>query len=283
MGVFVHNLDPVLVDFGGVQIRYYGLMFVLTLLGGYVLWRWQMRRGGHPEKVIDAFILWGFLAVVIGARLGHVFFYHPGKFLADPVTILFVWQGGLASHGATVGLIAALWLFAKRYRLSPLETWDRFTFSAALGAAGVRMGNFLNSEIVGRVTDAPWGVWFQRFDATETYRHPSQLYEFALGLAVLGLLGLVDRLAGRERRPRGLMLGVFLASYFAGRFAVEFFKAYHIDSLQDRSPLTMGQWLSVPPFLIGSGLIVWSLRRGRKNQPDGQNPPANETKRSNAC
>lgn len=265
MGTLTYNLDPVLVDFGGVQIRYYGLMFVLTLLGGYALWRWQMRRGGYDENIIDGFILWGFLAVVVGARLGHVFFYHPQKFLADPVTILFVWQGGLASHGATVGLILALWLYAKKHRFSPLEAWDRFTFSAALGAAGVRLGNFLNSEIVGRVSDVPWAVWFMRHDPVETYRHPSQLYECLMGLAVLGVLVVADRLAGRERRPRGLLLGVFLACYFTGRFCVEFFKEYHIDTLRADATLTMGQWLSLLPLAAGLGLIVWSLRRSGRH------------------
>jgi prolipoprotein diacylglyceryl transferase len=298
----VWALDPVLLDLGAVQVRYYGVIFVLTMLGGFGLWWWQMRRAGYPKVVIESFITWGVLATIIGARLGHCFFYNADHYLSHPVEILYFWKGGLASHGATVGLITALLLFARRWRLRPLELMDRFTFAAAVGAAGVRLGNFTNSEIVGRVTDASWGVKFPFFDlpgkaglgnadAVRRFwasaspgekesllelvpvRHPSQLYEFSLGVSVLLLLILIDRLAGREKRPRGLLFGCFLSLYFAGRFCVEFFKQRH--TLPDDSLLTMGQWLSIIPFAAGAILIVWSLvARKPTGKPEGWTLPA---------
>lgn len=255
---FVWNLDPVLLRLGPLAIRYYGMVFALTLLTGYVFWRWQMRRGGYSQDDVDGFILWSVVAVIGGARLGHCFFYHPVRYLSDPITILQFWRGGLASHGATVGLIVALVLYARRRRLRVVEVLDRFAMSAAVGSAGIRLGNFLNSEIVGRPTTVPWAVRFVRFEAHAVPRHPSQLYELALGLTVLGTLVLVDRLAGREKRPLGLMVGLFLTLYFAGRFCVEFVKEYHTLS---HSVLTMGQYLSILPFLAGAGLLVWTSKR----------------------
>lgn len=275
LAAIVWDIDPVAIRLGSVEIRYYGIIFALTLLGGYILWRRQMRRGGYPLKVVDDFILWGVVAVIVGARLGHCIFYDPGYYFADPVTILFFWRGGLASHGATVGLIATLFFFARSRRLHPVEIMDRFSMSAAVGAAGVRLGNFMNSEIVGRAADVPWAVAFPRYAALHNRhismseaaevaipRHPSQLYEFAMGVAVLGLLVLADRLAGKEHRPLGLMTGLFLTAYFTGRFIVEFFKEY--QAFGQDSSLTMGQVLSIPPFLAGVGLLLWAFLGKRK-------------------
>src|SRR5690606_14746608 len=148
--------------------------------------------------------------------------------------------GGLASHGAVVGLIVAMWLFTKRRGVPFLEGADRFAFSAALGATLVRLGNFFNSEIVGRKTDGDWGVRFPHFDGDNApLRHPSQVYEVVVGLFVMLCLYWVDRWAGKEKRPRGLLISVFFALYFAGRFTVEFFKEYQTLS-PESSPLTMG-------------------------------------------
>ncbi len=257
LAAYTWKLDPVLVDFGPMQIRFYGLVFAITLLLGYWLWRRQMLRGGCPDRIADGFLVWGVVAVIAGARLGHVLFYRWDDYSQRPLEILFFWRGGLASHGATIGLILALALYARYHRLSVLETMDRFAPSAAIGAAGIRLGNFLNSEIVGRVTDVPWAVRFPLYERNPLPRHPSQLYEFALGAAVLAALLIADRRAGRENRPRGLMTGLFLTFYFAGRFCVEFFKEYH--TLRD-SALTMGQYLSIVPFLAGVALLTWTAR-----------------------
>jgi phosphatidylglycerol---prolipoprotein diacylglyceryl transferase len=272
---FVWNLDPVFLEFepikignyqlGPLMIRYYGLIFVLTLLGAYWFWIKQMARGGYPKRIAESFFIWGVVAVVVGARLGHCFFYRADYFLANPHEILFFWEGGLASHGATVGLTVLLILFSRVHKLPILDITDRFAMSAAVGAAGVRLGNFLNSEIVGRATDLSWAVHFvQSKDFNDVPRHPSQLYEFAMGITVLLLLILADKLAGKEKRPRAMMTGLFLTLYFAGRFCVEFFKEYHIDDFANKSVLTMGQYLSIIPFAIGIGLLIYSGLRAKK-------------------
>ncbi len=265
---FVFNLDPILIHIGNGGIHYYGVVFAITLLIGFVLWRSQMLRGGYSARVAEDILIWGVLGVVGGARLGHILFYEPWDFLprnllADPIKILRVWEGGLASHGAVIGIVTVLILYARRCKRPALEFMDRFSFSAAVGAAGIRFGNFLNSEIVGRPTNLPWAVTFVRYDNVP--RHPSQLYEFALGIAVLGVLVLVDRLAGKEKRPLGLLTAVFLMMYFAGRFLVEFVKAP--QGIDNNWPIDMGQILSIPAFLAGVALAIWVWRQPRTAPP----------------
>lgn len=261
---FTWNLKPVLIEMGPFAIRYYGVIFVLTLLAGYAFWTKQMRRGGYDSVVIEGFFFWGLIAVIVGARLGHCFFYNADYFLANPTEILIIWKGGLSSHGATIGLTAVLIFYALARKAPILDITDRFAMSAACGAAGIRLGNFLNSEIVGRATNLPWGVKFLRYEQFPIPRHPSQLYEFALGIFVLLTLLLVDKLAGKEKRPRGLMTGLFLTLYFAGRFCVEFVKEYHINDFRANSPLTMGQYLSIIPFTVGVILLIYAGFNARK-------------------
>lgn len=258
----VFDFDPELVRLGPIVIRYYGVIFGATLLIGYALFRRQMLRGGHSQELANTFLIWGVLGTVAGARLGHCLFYNPGLFVSDPLSVFKVWEGGLASHGATAGIFLALLLFARKYHLSLIELMDRTSMSAAVGAAGIRLGNFLNSEIVGRVTELPWAVRFthSNVDYGAFARHPSQLYEFGLGLFVLLVIYLADRWAGREERPKGLLCGLFFTIYFAGRFAVEFVKEYQV---LPTSGLTMGQYLSIVPFLCGVGMLVWAWRNSQ--------------------
>jgi phosphatidylglycerol:prolipoprotein diacylglycerol transferase len=263
--VFTWNVSPVLFTLGPLQVRYYGILFAAMLVGGYYLWRWQMLRGGHTEQQAERFFLWGAIAVIAGSRLGQVLFYDPARYLAHPIEILYVWQGGLASHGATIGLVLALYLYARKEKLSKLEVLDRFSMSAALGALMVRIGNFMNSEIVGRVTNVAWAVRFPRcvYDRGLPLdrvpgRHPSQIYEVFLGLFVLLSLYLVDR-KWKEERPLGLLASLFFLLYFSGRFVVEFFKEYQTLS-PEQSPLTMGQWLSLPCILIGAFGLYYTFR-----------------------
>lgn len=261
----VWDIDPIFLRVGVLEVRYYGVLFVAALFGGYSFWKWQIMRGGGTEREAERFLLPAALAVIVGARLGHVIFYEPERLFTHPVSVFYVWQGGLASHGATVGLMLTLWWYAKTSKTGLLEVCDRFTFSSAWGAALVRIGNFLNSEIVGRPTDLPWGVKFPRFDAGLPFsaipaRHPSQIYEFFLGMGVLGLLFWLDRRLGGEKRKTGMLASAFLASYFTGRFLVEFFKAQ--QGLPESWPITMGQVLSVPFALLGfAGLLLISRRK----------------------
>ena len=243
--------------------------------------RWQMLRAGRSKQVTDSFFIWGVLGVIIGSRLGHCLFYEPGYYLTRPWEILFVWKGGLASHGATLGLILTLYLFGRKYKIKFLEMLDCFAMAATCGAIFVRLGNFMNSEIVGRITDVPWAVKFVRFQDGGMYpRHPSQLYEAFMAIVVLIVLLLVDR-KFKERRPNGLLIGIFFALYFTFRFIVEFFKEWqtlaHFDMAQramvPEFGLTMGQLLSIPFILLGYGMLFWIWKnRGKHREPPESQP-----------
>ena len=260
---YTWDVDPVLIPFwGSIGLRYYGLIFSLVFVLGFLLFRWQVVRAGGSEDDVYGIIIPGALGAVVGARLGHVLFYNLDRALTDPLWVFKTWTGGLASHGAFLGLVLALLYYARRRRQSYLECLDRFTFSATTAAILVRIGNFINSEIVGRVTDGAWGVRFPRFDGypaeSAPLRHPSQLYEAGLGLVVMAVLFIVDRRLGGEKRPRGVLAGTFLAVYFTGRFLVEFVKERQVLSYS--SPLSMGQYLSLPVIIFGLWLLYHSLR-----------------------
>ena len=261
LGFFAWRFLPESLD-----LRYYSLLFVGVFLGGYSLLKWQIVRGRGPAEDAGDFIVYGVLGVLVGARLGHVLFYDLDKALADPAWIVMIWTGGLASHGAVIGLIVAMWLYTKSRGIPFLEGSDRFAFSAALGATLVRFGNLMNSEIVGRrVPGQTWGFAFPRFDHADhlIYRYPTQIAEITLGLVVLGVLLLVDQKLGKEKRPRGALISTFFVVYFIGRFIVEFWKEYE-PPLPEGTPyptsLTTGQLLSIPGILLGIFGLYWSLK-----------------------
>jgi prolipoprotein diacylglyceryl transferase len=266
---FTWDIDPALFHLGSWELRYYSLIFVVVFLGGYQLLRWQVMRGGGEEKDAGDFFVYGVLAVLIGARLGHCIFYDYEKAMNDPLWVLQIWTGGLSSHGAVVGLIIAMWRYTKTKGVPFLEGADRFAFSATLGATLVRVGNFFNSEIVGRATDQSWGVKFPRYIEKHgdliVFRHPTQLYEAALGCVVFAVLYFTDR-ALKERRPRGLLISLFFLVYFTGRLFVEHFKELQVRSLEEAAGFTMGQMLSAPCALLGLYGVITSLR---KKEPVG--------------
>ncbi len=267
----------------GDGIRYYSLLYVGVFLGGYKLLDWQIRRAGGSEEDASDFVMYGVIGVLGGARLGHVFFYDLEKFLDDPMWLFRIWEGGLASHGGTIGLLVAMWLFTKLRRQSFVEGCDRFAFSAALGSILIRFGNFFNSEIVGRPTDQSWGVRFVRHDGLEgPLRHPSQLYEALMGIAVMAALYFMDRALGKEKRPRGALIATFFALYFTGRFIVEYWKDFqewalciqpsvcpttvvkglrNMLELPSSALLTEGQILSIIPAIAGYIWLYVSLKR----------------------
>jgi phosphatidylglycerol:prolipoprotein diacylglycerol transferase len=261
----VWDIDPIFFTIPGTElsVRYYGLIFSLVFLGGFILfYRQTIKAGGTADEAYDI-ILPGFLGLLLGARLGHVLFYNFDRFRSEPSWLFKVWEGGLTSHGAAIGLALALIYFARRHKLPVLAVTDRFTFSAALGAAMVRVGNFLNSEIVGRLTTGPFGVKFPRYDQLEPTlcpaRYPSQLVEAALGFLVLGALFLADRRLGRVNKPRGVLSAIFLILYFLGRFLVEFIKERQGPT--DNLFLSKGQILSLPALAVGLFLLWHCLKR----------------------
>ncbi len=281
LGFLTWNLDPILLHLGPLQIRYYGVMFALTIYTGFWVWQRQSLRNRETPAFAEEFLWYGVVAIVGGARLGHCFFYEPMTYLKNPITILYFWQGGLASHGATVGLIVALWLFARKHKTSWFRVADYLAPAIAIAAGGVRVGNFFNSEIVGRVTDGPWGVQFLRYCQMEGIpagqcapRHPSQVYEFMMGVVTYFVLMGVQK-ADIRRAGSGLMGGVFMTVYFSFRFTVEFFKEFQHEELRTQGPLgaieqtigyhfTMGQWLSVIPVALG----LWMISRAMLQKKD---------------
>ncbi len=283
-GAITWDLDPILLRLGPLQIRYYGVCFAATIYTAFLLWRSRAIRAGHSPMLAEKFLWYGVVAVILGSRLGHCFFYEPAHYLAHPIQILYFWKGGLASHGATVGVIAAVWLFARNNKLTFSQVGDYLMPSVAIASGGVRIGNFFNSEVVGRAWDGPWAVIFTRYDHMMGInppipRHPSQFYEVLMGLAAYGAIWLVERKKIRHMGS-GLTIGVLLSTYFSFRFVVEFFKEYQVDGIadnarqiaaaQDGLQLTMGQYLSLPVVAFGIFMIVRALRQPKDAIPEPQ-------------
>jgi len=262
----IWNFDPIFIDLGFLKIHYYGVVFAIGVMLGYFLWRWQTQRQGFTEAQTEDFVLWAFIATLIGARLGHCFFYEPTYYLNHPIDIIKIWEGGLSSHGATITIIITLFIYHRVKKLKLADVCDCLSFSVATASIAIRIGNFFNSEIVGRVTDVPWAICFVRFEENPQPRHPSQLYEVLLVIIVLTALYLVDR-HYKQDRPKGLLAGIFLSIYFTGRFIVEYFKEY--QTLTPDNPytlgLTMGQILSIP-FAIAGFIIIGKIIFCKKNK-----------------
>lgn len=273
---FVWDIDPSILTVGPLQIRYYSLLLACVVVIGYYLWQWQMRKAGYDEAVIIIFPWYIVILGIVGARLGHCFFYESSYYLSNPVSIIKVWRGGLSSHGTAVGILTAIFLYSHIKKIPWHVVLDSNAFVSALIATFVRIGNFMNSEIVGRVTDLPWCVHFMRYQDKGKYcRHPSQLYEASFGLAILVGLILLDR-KFREKRPPALLSAFFLVSYFSCRFLVEFVKEY--QTLPSDSPLTMGQYLSIPFFLTGVYLLVYAWKHRHDGLPFPSEQKAPTTK-----
>lgn len=257
------NANPVLFHLGSIEVRWYGLMFAIGFLLGYKIVEKMFRHEGAPEKWLGILLLWLGAGTIIGARLGHVFFYEWEAYSQHPLHILYIWEGGLASHGGAIGIIVCVILFSIfTTKKSPLWTFDRIVIPTALVGALIRMGNLFNSEIYGHPTDLPWGFIFLRgHEFPGEACHPTQLYEAACYLALFGLLMWMYWKRNAEERP-GLIFGVFLVILFACRFLIEFVKNDQVD-FEANMTLNMGQWLSVPFILLGAVLIVRAMMRPR--------------------
>ncbi|MDP5305705.1 prolipoprotein diacylglyceryl transferase [Paracoccus spongiarum] len=268
-----------------LSLRWYALAYLAGLLIGWRIMLRMMRRDAlwgdrapmRPEAV-DDLLSWVILGVIAGGRLGFVLFYEPGYYLANPAEIVKVWQGGMSFHGGFAGVIVAAWLFCRARGIAPLRLADAMAVVAPIGLFFGRIANFINAELWGRPTDAPWGVIFPG-DAAQACpgvegacaRHPSQLYEAGLEGLLLGLvLWLVVRRGGL-RRP-GLCLAIFLAGYAAARIFVELFRVADAQFITPGNPLghvlggpvvglTMGQLLSLPMLLVGLAFLQRALRR----------------------
>lgn len=261
MHYFVWDIDPILLSLGPLKIRWYGLMFASAFMTSYAFMAWIYKREQKNVEDLDR-MLW-FLAIgtVVGARLAHCLFYDPAYYFSHPMKFFAIWEGGLASHGAYIGILLSLYLYKLKTSDSYLWLLDRVAVSCILGASLVRIGNFFNSEILGLPTDVPWAIIFSRVDSLP--RHPVQLYE-SLCYALIFIVLIAAYRKTAFKPIEGLLTGLFTALVFLVRFFLEFVKTRQ-ESYQHDFWMTTGQMLSIPFFLIGVFFVVWSLRRYRIN------------------
>ena len=255
------DIDPVAIAIGPIAIRWYALAYIAGIVLG---WRAALKLCDRPPKTvtraqIDDFIVWITIGVVVGGRLGYVLFYKPGFYLFQPWEILFVWHGGMSFHGGMLGVVIAIFAFARTYRLNPLPLADICTTVIPIGLFFGRIANFLNGELWGRPSDGPWAMVFPHGGPLP--RHPSQLYEAGLeGIALGVVMFVLSWGLGWRQRP-GQVSGAFLAGYGVARIIGELFREpdAHLGFLL--AGITMGQVLSAPMILIGLWLIWWARRR----------------------
>lgn len=251
--MIVWNVSPEIFSVGPVAVRWYGLLFASSFLAGFLIIRWVFRQENKPEKDLDELLFYMIIATVLGARLGHCIFYDPVYYFSNPLRILKIWEGGLASHGAAIAIFIALYLYARK-KPDQKYLWllDRIAIVVALSGFFIRLGNLFNSEIIGKPTTAAWAFIFSRIDMIP--RHPTQLYEsFAYLLIFIMLMKIY--LANRNKTAPGLLISTFMVSVFTVRFFIEFLKENQSD-FEAAMPINMGQILSIPLMLAGIIMLM---------------------------
>jgi phosphatidylglycerol:prolipoprotein diacylglycerol transferase len=267
-GHIVWLASPLIHDFGFFKLTWYGLLFA----SGFIIGSFVLRRIFQAEQVdlelVDRLALYILPATVLGARLGHCLFYDWAYYSHHPLEILFDFPwAGLASHGATAAILLAAWLFCRAQQFDYLWLLDRLALVVAPGGACIRLGNLINSEIIGRETTVPWAFRFARYNEIHQghtaiptqWRHPTQIYEALFFLVLFGLLyGLWQKY--RQQTPRGLLVGLFVTLLFSFRFLVEFLKENQVG-FESHMPLNMGQLLSIPLVLVGLLILARTATR----------------------
>ena len=267
------NVDPALFTVFGREIRWYGLCGVIGLIVAVYIVQRIFKREDLPEKWFDSLFIYMIVGIIAGARLGHCLFYEPAYYLANPLEMLKVWEGGLASHGGVIGIIIAVWLYSRKItKLSMLWTFDRVMVPTGFTAAMIRLGNLMNHEIYGGPTDQPWGFrfitnihyWMQGAEPIYSEpSHPTQIYEALAYLVVFGItMYLYFKTDAKDRK--GLITGVGILIIFLFRFFVEYVKNEQVPSevaMRESTGLILGQWLSIPFIIWGIWLIVNALRK----------------------
>ena len=252
------DVNPEIFRIGSFAVRWYGLLFASGFVFGYIIMKRMFTNEGLGEATLDRLTVYVAIGTILGARLGHCFFYEPAYYLAHPGEILKVWHGGLASHGAAIGILLALWLFVRKEKKPYVWILDRVVIVVALAGALIRLGNLMNSEIYGVETTLPWGFVFLR-NGENAPKHPTQIYE---ALAYLVTFAILLRIYWKNKglvKP-GLIFGIFLIMVFGFRFLVEYVKEDQV-AFEAGMKLNMGQLLSIPFVLSGIAFLVWSLRQ----------------------
>ncbi len=260
------------IEFFGFELRFYSLMFALAYILGYQLLKGIFKEEGVKIEVLDSLFMYSMISMIIGARLGHVFFYDWDYYSQHLTEIPKIWHGGLASHGAAVGMILTFIYFSKHVAKKPaLWTLDRMSLTVALAGVFIRLGNLMNSEIVGKASDLPWSFVFVNAYVPDpmTPRHPSQIYESLGYLLTFGVLWYVFKKTDKKKYL-GYVFGVFMAMLWSVRFLIEFVKENQ-EAFEDNMTLNMGQILSIPLILIGVYLIYTSKNRIYNYSTKGNN------------
>ena len=276
------QFDPVLISIGPLAIRWYALSYIVGFILFTILGRRRIAQGNSvfTKEMLDDFLTWGILGVILGGRIGYVLFYKFSDYLANPLDIFKVWEGGMSFHGGFLGVVVAMWLFGRKHNISILKLMDTVAPLVPLGLASGRIGNFINGELWGRVTELNafwamgfpqaryedaeaaahnplWAEWLQQYGMLP--RHPSQLYQFALeGICLFIIVWIFSK----KTRPAGQTAALFLGGYGLFRFIAEFARQPDDYLGLLTLGLSMGQWLSVPMIVLGVIGFVWF---GRKN------------------
>lgn len=265
--ILTWNPEPIFFSIGNfIDIRYYSLMWLIGLALGYFVVRYLYRDQHIPDKLFDPLFLYCFFGILIGARIGHCLFYEPEYYLQNPLEIIlpvkyidgslkFVGYQGLASHGGAAGLMLALWIYARKTKINIWTVLDNIAIATPITACFIRIGNFMNSEIIGKPTNGNWGVVFLQEDTTP--RHPAQLYE-AIAYLIIFIGGIYIYNRYKDRLHKGFFFGYCLATIFIFRFFIEFIKEHQV-AYEESMSLNMGQWLSIPFIIIG---LFFMLYRG---------------------
>jgi len=246
-----NNFDPILIELGPIRLSWYGLMYVFGFVISYWLVRYQMKKKdfGISIQEVDSLFFYLVIGLVVGGRLGYVLFYNLRLYLSDPLEIIAIWHGGMSFHGGLIGLVIVGILFSWKNNKSFWKIADLLIVTVPIGLGLGRIGNFINGELYGRVTQVPWGMIFPKGGPLP--RHPSQLYESVLegGILFLILWFLKDK-----KMPSGGLLALFLSTYGVFRFGVEYVREPDVQLGFVWGPLTMGQILSL--FMIGGGIFL---------------------------
>jgi prolipoprotein diacylglyceryl transferase len=251
------NVSPEIFHLGPVSVRWYGLLFALAFAAGYFIMGWIYRQENKPKTDVEQLAVYMIFGTVIGARLGHCLFYNPVYYLSNPVEIIKVWEGGLASHGAAIGIVVALYLLVRKKKdISLLWILDRVVIVTALGGSFIRLGNLFNSEIIGKAAEVPWAFIFPVVDNVP--RHPTQLYE-SIAYLIVFLILFFMYYKKKYTLGKGYLFGMFLLLVFTFRFFVEFLKENQ-SSFEAGMTLNMGQLLSIPFVIMGIIFIIRSKK-----------------------
>jgi phosphatidylglycerol:prolipoprotein diacylglycerol transferase len=252
------NVDPELLSIGSLSIRWYGLFFMSAfIIGQLTADRWFLAQG-EDKKLSTKYITYLMIGALVGARIAHCFFYDWSYYSRHPMEIIMIWKGGLASHGGYVGMIIMAYAFVRRFKkFSLFQMADFGCPPALLGGALIRLGNFFNSEILGKASDVPWAITFSRIDTIP--RHPTQLYE-SLGYLSVSAISYFVYKKHKGQWGEGRILGLTFVNAFTFRFFIEFFKENQ-SAFESGMTFNMGQWLSIPMVLIGLVMLFDKMPR----------------------